>query len=85
LTLPVEKVGIGDRNLVSRGVPLREVDQPVGLDVGEGSQECRVDNAEYRGVGANAQSQGEHYDGGEGGVLPQLANCKSKVFHSHFA
>src|SRR5207244_13422913 len=58
--------------------------QPVSVAISQRTYDHRVDDAEYRGVCSNAESQCENRDGGEGRALPQLADRVSYVLHNAF-
>ncbi len=72
---PVEEVRGSD------GVdpPVKDDGEPVGVSVGKRLQEHRVDDAEDRRRGADAQRERGHRRGREPGVLPQGAKAVAKV------
>ena len=53
--------------------------QTFGIFVWQRAQEDRVNNAEYRGIGTDSQSQGEDGDCGEAGGSEHGPNCVPKV------
>ncbi len=65
--------------------PFGQEHQPVGLAIGEGPEQNRVHHTEHRGVGADAEGQGQHRDGGEALRLTQHAgpvlDVTPQVFH----
>ena len=60
---PVEEVGIADGGAIHAGVLLVDGDELAGLCVGQWIEEHAVDDGEERGIGADAESQGEQGDG----------------------
>jgi hypothetical protein len=82
LDQPVEHVGLlavvevlGDGHaqgvLPQQGRRLAHDDEPVAVLVGQGLEEHAIDHAEDGGVGADAEGQREHGQGGVAGVLQQ--------------
>jgi hypothetical protein len=69
------------RGDVVRPVGARRPDQDEILRLGkrQGTQEHGVDDAEDRRVGADAEGQGQHRDGGEAGIFPQHANAETQI------
>src|ERR1039458_736594 len=51
----------------------------IGIRIRKRSQKHRIDNAENRGAGADAQGKSDYSGGGEGGRLSQHANAVSYV------
>ena len=77
----VPHFGLGNRVLrdaLSRK-PAPDLHELLRAVEGERTQQHRVDHAEDDGVGADAERQREHGDGGEAGRLGQHANGVSKV------
>jgi len=58
-----------------------EFDQAVRLGKRQGTQQHRVHHAEHGRVGADAQRQREHRDGGESGAIEQHAERKAQIVH----
>ena len=56
-------------------------DEPVRLPVHERLQQHRVDDAEDRRVGANAEAERENHDGRKGGALEEAAERVAKIAH----
>ena len=74
---PVLEVGIRDERPVAARPRLPQHHQPVRLAVGQGREHHAVDDAEDRGVGADAERQGDHRDGGECRLPAQRAQGKA--------
>ena len=53
------------------------------MRVGQRAQQHGVDDAEDRGIGADAERQGQQDDGGVGRVLSQVAERESDVLRHH--
>src|SRR5439155_748515 len=81
--LPVLEVGVRDERPVAARPRLPQHHQPVRLAVGQGREHHAVDDAEDRGVGADAERQGDHRDGGERRLLAQRAQGKAYVLFQH--
>jgi len=76
---PVQKVRVRDhprRNLL---VPLRHPDQPVGVFERQRTEQHCIDDAEDRGVRANAQRKREYSHNCEALVLEQHSHTKPQV------
>jgi hypothetical protein len=58
---------------VEGGAVGAEVDQARRISEGEGMQDDGVDDAEDRGVGADAEGEGQDGDGGEAGIFAEGA------------
>ena len=71
LVAHVLEVRDGEAHLRHLLGPFGQEHQPVGLVVGQRAQQDRVDHAEDRGVGADAQGQGQDGHGGESGTPRQ--------------
>ena len=62
-----------------RGEVVRHRQEPSRIRVGKRPQEDAVDDAEDRGVGADAERQRRHGDGGEAGVRGEAAQSVADV------
>ncbi len=80
-TLPLEVQKIGGRwiDVVSMLVKRVEYDDAFGVGIGQRTQQGGVDDAEDRGVGADAEGQRQHRNSGEGWVLCQRASAEADV------
>ncbi len=63
------------------GTALPQRDQPVRLGIRQRPEQHAIDDAEDRRVRPDAQREREHGDGGEAGVLQQLAEGEFEVLH----
>ena len=63
--------------LVAQVVP--DHDETPGVKIGEWTNQDGIDRTENGGVRPDAQREREHRDGGEAGVLQQLAERVAKV------
>jgi hypothetical protein len=54
-------------------------DYAVGIAVGQGSEQRRIDHTEDCTVRADAQGEGNRGDGGEAGILKEEANPELKM------
>ena len=84
LVADVLQVRDGEAHLRDLLGPFGQEDQPVRLLVGKGAQEDRVDHAEDRGVGADAQGKGQDGHGGESGAPRQHARAVTDVLPPGF-
>jgi hypothetical protein len=70
--VPVVKVGRRDTAAHARVAPMRrDRHDPLGMRVGQRSQQHRIDHGEDGGVGADAERQGSHGHNGERRLPPQ--------------
>ncbi len=78
---PVAEVGgpEGDGTEAPALQGVGHVDETVGLVEGQGAQEERVDHAEHRGRGADAEADGQHCHREEGWGAPQAASGVPQV------
>ncbi len=83
LPLPVLEVQRRDAVARAAGRLLPELHQPFGLGIREGLEQHPIQEAEYRGVGPQAQPDGEDGHGREGGTLAQAANREADVGPEH--
>ena len=67
LIAPVSKIGRGHLQLRQSGMSLPDLHQLAGVAKREGLNKNRIDDAEERGVGADAQRNGENRGEREGG------------------
>jgi hypothetical protein len=79
LVADVLEVRDGEAHLRDLFGPFGEEHEPVRLLVGKRAQQHRVDHAEDRGVGADAQGQGQDGHGGESGAARQHASPVTDV------
>ena len=79
LALPVEEVEIVDGRLVLAGVFPVDGDELAGVRVRQRIQEHAVDDGEERGVGADAERQGEDGDDAKRRRLEEHAEGEAKV------
>ncbi len=78
LPLPIQK--IASRNTVAAALDLGpHHHDAVGLVVGQWREQRGVDDAENRGVRADAQGQRQYRDRREAGILPQQPQAKEQV------
>jgi hypothetical protein len=78
LPLPIQEIAGG--NAVATAVDLGpDHDDAVGLVVGQRRQQRSVDDAENRGVRADAQSQRQYRDRREARILPQEPQAKNQI------
>ena len=68
------ELGVGH---AAEGRRLAEVHQALPVLVGQRPQQDAADHAEDRGVGADAERQGEHGDKGEAGALAERAQAEA--------
>src|SRR5580692_9817685 len=61
-----------------------EDDELLGVSYREGPPEYAIENAEDGGIGANAETEGEHGDEREAGTLQEHAKCVAQVFPESF-
>jgi hypothetical protein len=69
---PVVEIGHRDAHVGDLIRPFRGEDEPVRLRIGQRAQQHAVDDREDGGVGADAQRQRQHRDGGEAGAAREL-------------
>ena len=81
--LEVARMGEADARELLRLVRRAQPDEAIGLAIGERAQEHRVDDAEERHVGADAERQAEHGHQREPGRLEQLAGSVAKLGSHH--
>src|SRR5690242_764767 len=62
LVAPVSEVWIRDRHLIQHRTFLVEKNEPIGLFIRKWTQQHRVNNAEDRGVCADAEREGDDHD-----------------------
>ncbi len=79
LLAPVEKIERGHAVVREARRPLPEHHEAIGFSEGEGTQEGRVDEAEHRAVGADADGEHSDRDEGEAGSAPQGAGGVAQV------
>ncbi len=73
---------VGARHFVlclSLQIHLPDRDQPVGLSIGQRSQQHRMENTENSGVRTNAQGQSDDGSNGKARALEQLTDSVAKV------
>jgi hypothetical protein len=81
--LPVKEVGIADGGAVHAGILLVDGDEPAGIWVGQRIEDDSVDDGEERGIGADAEGQGEDGDGGEAGGFEEHAQGVTQVLEKN--
>ncbi len=59
----------------------KDAHEAVRLRIGQGPEQDRVEHAEDGGGRPDPEGQREHGDGGEAGVLQQLAKGEAEVVH----
>jgi len=86
LAPPVVEIAVGDRQLVGQAGRLRQRrvrgprhHQPAGVAERRRLEQRRVDDAEDRGVAADAERQGEHGGKGEAGLPGEAAGGEAEV------
>ena len=82
LLLPIDKVGGGGRVLRETHVAgvLPDHGQPVGIVIGQWTQQHGFHDAEHSGVRADAQRHEDHSDCAKGGALPEHSPAVLHVF-----
>ena len=75
------KIGEGDLEIrkIEGDVTRRDVDEFGGTRKWKRAEEDGVDDAKDRGVGANAQGQGQDGNGGEGRIFAEHAQTEADV------
>ena len=76
--LPLEEIA-GGGDVAFTGDFRPDDHELAGMRVGERGEQRGVDDAEDGGIGADAESQGEHGDRGEAGIFAEEAEAKAKV------
>jgi len=88
LKLAVEGIGVelGAGEAVGNAAPVfdAELDKPLRVFDGERTQHHGIEKAENRGVGADAQSQGDERDDGDGGCAQHGAQAIAGVLEEGF-
>ena len=79
LLFPFDELRPGHRRCAFTSPSLPNLDHPIRLLNRQWSKQYPVHNAENRGVGSDAQREGEHGHRGEAGVLQQLAEGVAKI------
>src|SRR5260370_22825329 len=69
--LPIEEVQCGDAVAIAAGRLLENTNDPIGIAIRQRLEQDPVDEAEYRGVGADAERQREDRDRGKARTLRQ--------------
>ena len=82
--LPVEKIRAGHRRVAELRHARVELHEPVGLRVRQRPQQHRVDDAEHRGIGADAERQRDDRDGGESRRLPEVPRTEGQILKQGF-
>ena len=76
---------LGGRRIVFRETDMAHLvpdhDETAGVDVGQWTNQYRIDGAEDGAVATDAEREREHGHGGETGVLQQLAEGEAKIVH----
>jgi hypothetical protein len=75
------KTGGGDSLLT---LDLEDIEELLGVGIRERFQEDSVNDAKNRGVGADAQSQGEDRQRGEAGIFAEGAKSVARVLYEGF-
>src|SRR5439155_15607763 len=84
LSLPITKIGVGDRSPVEVGFAFVDADQLVRLRKRQRVQKHAVDDRKQRRVRANAESKRDDRDRREAGALPQHPQAKTHILQQSF-
>ncbi len=81
MVTPIQKIEgvyhVARTVILCRSLP--DADQPVWFGIGQGAEKHGVNDAEYRGVGADAESQREDGDGGKARTAMKHAEGVAKI------
>ncbi len=86
LGAPIEVIGKGCAAALDFGAlhVAPEFHQSRGFGIGQRAENDGIDHAEDRGIGADAEGQGERGDDGEAGTLAQGARGVAQILAQHF-